>query len=168
MRIAGITSDSIVDGPGIRLTVFTQGCPHHCPGCHNPSSHDPMGGSEMAVEEILLKIQNNPLLDGVTLSGGEPFAQAGDCAKIAEAAHQRGLNVWTYSGYTLEHLMAGVDKHPDWKALLDQTDVLVDGRFILEQRSLELNFCGSRNQRLIDIHKTKAAGQIVLWQPPVW
>ena len=168
MRIAGLVSDSIVDGPGIRLTVFAQGCPHHCPGCHNPNSHDPMGGSEVEIEDILHKMDKNPLLDGVTLSGGEPFAQAEDCARIAAEAHQRGLNVWTYTGYTYEHLIAGEEKHPGWKALLNETDVLVDGRFLLEQRSLELKFCGSRNQRLIDMKKTRAAGHIVLWQPPVW
>ncbi len=168
MRIAGLVSDSIVDGPGIRLTVFAQGCPHHCPGCHNPNSHDPMGGSEVTVADILQKIEKNPLLDGITLSGGEPFAQAEDCAKIAAAAHQRGLNVWTYTGYIYEHLQAGEETHPGWKALLDETDVLVDGPFIQKERSLELKFCGSRNQRLIDMQKTRAAGQILLWQPPVW
>ncbi len=168
MRIAGIVNDSIVDGPGIRLTVFAQGCPHHCPGCHNPESHDAKGGSEKTVEDILSQIQKNPLLDGVTLSGGDPFVQAEDCARIAKAAHGQGLNVWTYTGYTYEQLLAGLADHPGWDALLRDTDVLVDGPFLLAQRSLELKFCGSRNQRLIDVQKTRAAGHIILWQPPAW
>ncbi len=168
MRIAGLTNDSIVDGPGMRLSVFAQGCPHKCPGCHNPSSHDPTAGSEMAVEDIVSRFTKNTLLDGVTLTGGEPFFQAEDCAKIAMAAHEKGLNVWTYTGYTYEQLLAGQGKHPGWNELLSQTDVLVDGRFLLEQRSLEIKFRGSRNQRLIDVQKSLKAGEIVLWQEPKW
>lgn len=168
MRIAGLTNDSIVDGPGIRFSVFAQGCPHRCPGCHNPQSHDPLGGSEMAVEDIIARLDKNPLLDGVTLTGGEPFFQAEDCAKIAKAAHEKGLNVWTYTGYTYEQLLAGQDKQPGWKALLEETDVLVDGQFILEERSLELKFRGSRNQRIIDVKKSQAGDAIVLWQEPKW
>lgn len=168
MRIAGLVNDSIVDGPGLRFTVFTQGCPHHCPGCHNPASHDPAGGNEKPVEEIIRQMQKNPLLDGVTLSGGEPFSQAGDCALIARAAHQKGLNVWTYTGYTYEGILAGCKERPDWEALLLETDVLVDGPFVISQRSLEIKFRGSRNQRLIDVKKSQSAGEIVLWQPPTW
>jgi len=104
MRIAGTVQDSIVDGPGLRFTVFTQGCPHHCEGCHNPQTHDPDGGTETDVQDVIAKMLSNPLTDGVTLSGGEPFAQAADCLKIAEAAHAHGLNVWAYSGYTFEQV----------------------------------------------------------------
>jgi anaerobic ribonucleoside-triphosphate reductase activating protein len=168
MRIAGLVNDSIVDGPGIRFSVFAQGCPHKCPGCHNPLSHDPMGGSEIMVEDIIAKLSKNPLLDGVTITGGEPFFQAEECFRIAKTAHEKGLNVWTYTGYTYEQLTAGQDQHPGWKELLEETDVLVDGRFVLEQRSLEIKFRGSRNQRLIDIKKTLAAGEIILWQEPKW
>ena len=168
MRIAGLVNDSIVDGPGIRFSVFAQGCPHKCPGCHNPLSHDPMGGSEMAAEDIIAKLLKNPLLDGVTLTGGEPFFQAEDCHRIAKAAHEKGLNVWTYTGYTYEQLTAGQANHPGWKELLGETDVLVDGRFLLEQRSLEIKFRGSRNQRLINVKKTLESGKIVLWQEPEW
>jgi anaerobic ribonucleoside-triphosphate reductase activating protein len=168
MRIAGLVNDSIVDGPGIRFSVFAQGCPHKCPGCHNPSSHDPMGGSETTVEDIIARFSKNPLLDGVTITGGEPFFQAEDCSRIAKAAHEKNLNVWTYTGYTYEQLTSGQDSHPGWKELLMETDVLVDGRFMLEQRSLELNFRGSRNQRLIDVKKTLETGEAVLWQEPKW
>ena len=168
MRIAGLTNDSIVDGPGIRFSVFAQGCPHQCPGCHNPSSHDPVGGSEMAVGDIVTRLAKNPLLDGVTITGGEPFFQAEDCFAIAKAAHEKGLNVWTYTGYTYEQLLSGRDGHPGWKELLAETDVLVDGRFVLAERSLEIKFRGSRNQRLIDVRKSLASGQVVWWQEPEW
>lgn len=166
IRIAGTVNDSIVDGPGLRFSVFTQGCPHHCPGCHNPETHDPMGGREADTGEIIAKMKKNPLLSGLTLSGGDPMMQPAACAEIAKAAHASGLNVWTYTGYTLEKLMEEND--PDRMELLRQSDVLVDGPFILAQRSLELDFCGSKNQRLIDVAASLKAGSIVIWKPPVW
>lgn len=159
MRIANLISDSIVDGVGLRLTVFTQGCPHRCEGCHNPQTHDFAGGREVSVAEILQKVRENPLLDGITLSGGEPFCQADACAELARAVKALGLNVWTYTGYTYEQLIA--EARPEQLALLDATDVLIDGPFILSQRTLELPWRGSRNQRLIDLCQTKAQGHIV-------
>ena len=104
MRVAGLVQDSIVDGPGLRFVVFVQGCPHHCPGCHNPGSHDPKGGEELPVEGIARQMLNNPLTDGLTLSGGEPFEQAWECSYLARNARWNGLNVWAYTGYTFEHL----------------------------------------------------------------
>ena len=166
IRIAGTVNDSIVDGPGLRFTVFTQGCPHHCPGCHNPETHDPAGGRDADTEEIIRQMLVNPLLSGVTLSGGDPMEQPLPCAEIARAAHQNMLNVWTYTGYTLDALLKQND--PDRLALLQETDVLVDGPFLQQERSLELRYCGSRNQRLIDVKASLAAGQVILWQPPVW
>lgn len=156
MRIAGLVQDSIVDGPGLRFTVFTQGCPHRCEGCHNPETHDPGGGKEIPVEEVIRQMRSNPLTDGVTLTGGEPFFQPADCAKIAEAAKKDGLNVWAYTGYTFEQLFNLSD--PDIKRLLSLTDVLVDGPFILSERSLNIKWRGSRNQRLIDAKKSLEAG----------
>ena len=166
IRIAGTVNDSIVDGPGYRYTIFTQGCPHHCPGCHNPQSHDFEGGRVVDTETILRQVRENPLLDGITLSGGEPFCQPEACRALAEAAHGLGLSVWCYTGYTWEKLMQEAD--PARLALLEAVDVLVDGPFILAQKSLELKFCGSRNQRLIDVRKTRQAGQVTLWQPDSW
>ena len=160
IRIFGIAEDSIVDGPGLRLAVFTQGCPHHCPGCHNPDSHDPEGGRMGTTEEILEMLDDNPLLDGITLSGGEPFLQPEPCRLLAEATHERGLNVWCYTGYTYEALLGSGPAH---RALLDAVDVLVDGPFVLEKRSLELKFRGSSNQRLIDVPASLKAGNVVLW-----
>lgn len=166
IRIAGTVNDSIVDGPGYRYTVFTQGCPHHCPGCHNPQSHDFEAGRTVDIKVILRQIRENPMLDGITLSGGEPFCQPEACRALAEAARAMRLTVWCYTGYTYDALLAEGD--PARLALLDAVDVLVDGPFIQSQKSLELKFCGSRNQRLIDMKQTRAQGSMVLWQPPTW
>jgi anaerobic ribonucleoside-triphosphate reductase activating protein len=166
IRIAGIVNDSIVDGPGLRFTVFTQGCLHHCNGCHNPETHSLENGFLTETGALITKMIANPLLSGVTLSGGEPFLQPAPCAEIARIAHDMNLNVWTYSGFTLEELL--VMKNNDVHELLSFTDVLVDGPFVLAERSLELKFCGSRNQRLIDMALTHASGTVVLWSPRTW
>lgn len=165
IRLAGLVEDSIVDGPGLRLTVFTQGCPHGCPGCHNPQTHDPAGGHERRIGEIVERLDDNPLLSGVTLSGGEPFLQPLPCAAIAQAAHARGLNVWTYTGYTIEALLEMTATRRDVRALLAETDVLVDGPFILAERSLDCPWRGSKNQRLIDAGASLRAHQAVLYAP---
>ncbi len=162
MRIANLVSDSIVDGPGLRLTVFTQGCLHACPGCHNPETHDPHGGQEVSCEQILEKLKENPLTEGLTISGGEPFLQAEDCARLAAAAQEMGLSVWVYSGFRYEALLAA--KNAGYEALLEQTDVLVDGPYLAAERDLQLLFRGSRNQRVIDLRRSRAAGRVVLWQ----
>lgn len=158
IQLAGLVNDSIVDGPGFRLAVFAQGCPHHCPGCHNPQTHGFHGGREADTWEIIEKLKNNPLLDGVTLTGGEPFCQPEACLEIAQAAHGAGLNVWSYSGYTFEELMDGTEAQ---RALLAALDVLVDGRFMLEKRTLECRFRGSSNQRLIDVPASLSSGRAV-------
>ena len=161
MKIYGLVQDSIVDGPGFRFVCFTQGCPHHCPGCHNPDSHDPLGGTDMTSDEVIRQMLSNPLTDGLTLSGGEPFAQAEDCLTLAQTAHAKNLNVWSYSGWTFEHLLHnGTDAQ---KALLRELDVLVDGPFVMEERSLTLNWRGSRNQRVIDVQASLRTGEIVLF-----
>lgn len=162
MRIANTVNDSIVDGHGLRFTVFTQGCPHHCAGCHNPGTHAPDGGREAALEELVERMERNPLIEGLTLSGGEPFMQAAACAELAAAAHERGWNVWTYSGYRFETIRDKGD--PAWDELLRQTDVLVDGPFVQKEKSYELHFRGSRNQRLIDVKESLRQGKAVLWE----
>lgn len=164
LRVAGTVSDSIVDGPGLRFTVFVQGCPHHCPGCHNPETHSFAGGTLVPVDQLAQRLAGNPLLAGLTLSGGEPMEQAGACTRLAEAAHRLGLNVWTYTGYAYEQLLE--QARPDQLALLAETDVLVDGPFLLEQKSYEMRFRGSRNQRLIDLNETRRTGRTVLWTQP--
>ena len=162
MRIANTVNDSIVDGPGLRFTVFTQGCPHHCPGCHNPETHDPTGGREASVEELARQMKTNPLTQGLTLSGGDPFLQAEECAALAKLAHKIGMSVWTYTGFRYEFLREAAN--PAWDALLAQTDVLVDGPFLLKEKSYETRFRGSRNQRLIDMPATQRTGRLVLWE----
>jgi len=127
--------------------LITQGCPHHCLGCHNPETHDPTGGKDIPVEDIISDMLRNPLTDGLTLTGGEPFLQAEDCAKIARAAQAAGLNVWCYSGWTLEELK----ERPETKVLLREINVLVDGPYIEAQRSLRLQWRGSENQRVIEL-----------------
>lgn len=166
LRIAGVVGDSIVDGPGLRLTVFAQGCPHHCPGCHNPHTHDFAGGRDATVEELFSEYRENPLLRGVTLSGGEPFCQPEPFAALARLVHEAGGNVFCYTGYTLEELREKRD--PAVNALLAEVDVLIDGRFVLAERDLTLLFRGSTNQRLIDMNKTRETGEIVLWEEEVF
>ncbi|MCC8140315.1 MAG: anaerobic ribonucleoside-triphosphate reductase activating protein [Lachnospiraceae bacterium] len=162
LRIAGTLQDSIVDGPGLRYVIFTQGCPHHCPGCHNPQTHDFAGGSVADTEKILHAIASNPLLGGVTFSGGEPFCQAAALVPIAEAVKAAGKHLMIYTGYLYEDLLNmqedGVQR------LLALADILVDGPFILAQRDLTLQYRGSGNQRVIDLPKTRAAEEIVLYK----
>ena len=161
IRIAGTVDDSIVDGEGIRYTIFVQGCPRRCPGCHNPETQCFEGGRVTTVEEILAEIGGNPLLAGVTFSGGEPFMQPAPLVEIARACHSRGLNVWSYTGFTLQELHARHDTAVE--ALLNEVDVLVDGEFVLEKKDITLQFRGSSNQRLIDVPKTLEAGRVVWW-----
>ena len=156
--MAGIVGDSIVDGPGIRTTVFSQGCPHHCEGCHNPETWPFEGGTEVSTEQMLAVVTSNPLCRGVTFSGGEPFAQAEGYLELAKALKEKGYEVASYSGYTFEQLLNGTAAQ---KALLEYLDILIDGPFIQAQKSLETPFRGSKNQRVLDVPKSLAAGQAV-------
>ena len=158
LSISGIVEDSIVDGPGIRVTIFCQGCPHHCPGCHNPETWDFSGGTAMEEERLVQIVRSNPLCRGVTFSGGEPFAQAAGFARLARLLKAQGYEVASYSGYTFEQLLLGT---PEQRALLDTIDVLIDGPFVQSQKSLELAFRGSRNQRILDVPKSLVAGHAV-------
>lgn len=151
LRISGIIEESIVDGPGLRYVVFTQGCPHHCPGCHNPETHSFEGGRMIGLDEVMAQFDENPLLAGMTFSGGEPFAQPGALAELGRMVKERKKNVVTYSGYTIEQLQTMAKQDPDVEALLRQTDLLIDGPFILAERNLDLLFRGSANQRILDL-----------------
>ncbi len=162
IRMAGVIRESIVDGPGLRFVVFAQGCPHGCPGCHNPATHDFQGGTDCSLEKILAAIDQNPLLDGVTFSGGEPMSQPEAFYNLAEAIKERGLNLIVYTGYTYEELQKLGESRPAVQKLLDLTDLLIDGRFVLEQRDLSLLFRGSRNQRVIDMNRTRENGKLTL------
>ncbi len=160
LRIAGRARESIVDGPGIRYTVFVQGCPHRCHGCHNPQTHDFEGGRDIELSELVQDICRNPLIKGVTFSGGEPFCQPGPLAELAEELKKRGKHIMAYSGYTFEQLLEEED--PDIRRLLESTDILVDGPFILEKRNIELRFRGSENQRVLNVPESLKASA------PVW
>ncbi len=200
IRLFGTVSDSIVDGPGMRFSVFVQGCTHKCPGCHNPESWPADAGEETCIDQLVARIRANKLTTGVTLSGGDPFEQPAASAELARQVKAAGLNVWVYTGYVYEDLLrmageaAGVGEAPEAgerttgeapeaseraqaiRHLLEYADVLVDGPFVQAKRSLDLKYCGSSNQRLIDMNKTRAAGHVVLWQtfdnfptkPPSW
>ena len=158
LSISGIVEDSIVDGPGIRVTFFCQGCPHHCPGCHNPETWDFSGGTAMEEEQLVQIVRSNPLCRGVTFSGGEPFAQASAFARLGRLLKAQGYELASYSGYTFEELFLGT---PEQRALLETIDVLIDGPFLQAQKSLELAFRGSRNQRILDVPGSLEAGKAV-------
>ena len=158
LNLSGIVGDSIVDGPGIRTTIFCQGCPHHCPGCHNPETWDFGCGTDVPVEDLVDIVRSNPLCRGVTFSGGEPFAQAAGFAKLARLLKEKGYEVASYSGYAFEELLSGSE---DQKDLLSAIDVLIDGPFLLAERTLEAPFRGSRNQRILDVKKSLAEGRAV-------
>ena len=157
MRLFGITYESLVDGPGLRVVVFVQGCSHGCTHCHNPESHDPEAGQEYSVQQVI-RMMKKPgparrLVRGITFSGGEPFLQAGDLAQIAFEAKRIGWDVVTYTGFVYEVLFNFADA--DVHALLDLTDILIDGPYIHEKRDMDLKFRGSYNQRLIDMNATR-------------
>ena len=161
VRIAGVVRQSIVDGTGLRLTVFAQGCPHRCEGCHNPHTHDFGGGYDCAVEKLLGELDRNPLLRGITLSGGEPLCRARELLPLARGARARGRDVWCYTGYTFEQLAAMAREDTALAELLGCIDVLVDGPYEAARRDLTLRFRGSANQRILDLGKSLAAGEAV-------
>ena len=158
VQIAALMNDSIVDGPGLRYAIYVQGCPHRCKGCHNPQTHPFDGGTEMDTEDIWNEIEENPLLSGITLSGGDPLCQPKPMAEIAKKAKESGLSVWCYTGYLFEDLIK--DQDDDIMDLLRYTDVLVDAPFVLEERTLELPFRGSKNQRLVDVPRSLEDGKV--------
>ncbi len=163
LRLFGEVKESITDGPGLRYAVFTQGCPHYCTGCHNPESHSFTDGYLVSEVALIERILSNPLLDGVTFSGGEPFMQAKELAAVASAVKGKGLSVIVYSGYTLEELLELSAHREGYIDLLKNTDILIDGRFEIDKKSLDLRFRGSWNQRAIDVPKTLEKGEIVLY-----
>lgn len=163
IRLAAyLQSDSIVDGEGIRTVVWTQGCPHKCLGCHNPETHDFEGGTLVDLEEVYEIIDSLEGQDGITFSGGDPFVQPKECAKIAEYAKSKGLNIWAYTGYTFEHLFVLAEKKTEIMDFLKQIDVLIDGKFELSKKSYNCIFRGSSNQRIIDVQKSLKKKKVIL------
>ena len=165
LRLAGIDPESIVDGPGIRAVIFCQGCVRKCHGCQNQSTWPVDAGYEIGNDEIFRGITVNPLCKGVTFSGGEPFLQAEALTELAVELKRHGYEVACYTGYLFEELAGGTDEQ---KMLLEQIDVLIDGPFIESERSMDLLFKGSRNQRIIDVRKSIREGRAVLMADGRW
>lgn len=163
LRLAGMVPESIVDGPGLRLALFFQGCPHRCPGCHNPETHDPAGGREVDSAELLARIKETRGIDGVTFTGGEPFAQAAGLAELAGEIRRLGLNLVLYSGFTFEELLRKSRADFHTRRLLQAGTLLIDGPYIEAERDLALPFRGSRNQRLIDLPRSLKDNAAVEW-----
>ena len=159
---ADIQSDSIVDGEGIRSVIWTQGCPHHCLGCQNPSTWDINGGDEVDVEDVCERIDELEGQSGITFSGGDPFFQSAPCAYIAKYAKEKGYNIWAYTGYVYEDLLRLSETKKEIMDFLKQIDVLVDGRFVLELKSYNCIFRGSSNQRIIDVPKSLKQNKTIL------
>lgn len=165
IRLAGdMTTDSIVDGEGIRTVIWTQGCIHNCPGCHNPETHSFEKGFLKEVSELCNEIAELEFQDGVTLSGGDPLCQIDACLEIAKFCQSIGLNVWCYTGYKMEDLLKRAKKESKLRELLENIDVLVDSPFILEFKSYNVPFRGSSNQRLINSRESVKLDKVVLYK----
>lgn len=160
-RICGKEPNSVVDGPGVRYAIFFQGCLRHCEGCHNQESWPVLGGERADTDKLLKEIAADPLLTGITLSGGEPFLQPLAALYLVKEAHKRGLNVWCYTGYLWEDILCWNDSRAE---LLREVDILVDGPFKMAEKSLELKWRGSANQRLIDVKKSLEKGEVCLYE----
>ena len=150
LRLHGVAVESIVDGPGLRFAVFTQGCVHNCPGCHNPHTHDLAGGYVTTIDDLFLQFKKNPLLAGITFSGGEPFLQASPLATLAKQIHALEKTVIIYTGYTIEQLHQLALKDNAIELLMQQADLIIDGPYIAGLRDLESGLKGSTNQRVLD------------------
>lgn len=159
-RVYGFELNSYVDGPGVRMAIFFQGCLRHCEECQNPGSWAMYGGDKIDTDVFKKAMTEDSLLTGITLSGGEPFLQPVAALDLARFAHSRKLSVWCYSGYTFEQIMEWEDNR---KTLLREIDVLVDGPFEKDRMSLDISWRGSSNQRLIDVKKSLEKGEAVLY-----
>lgn len=154
IRIAGYVSESIVDGPGIRFALFTQGCPHHCKDCHNPHTHSFEDGTLTDTDTLLKKIYENPFVKAITFTGGEPFCQPLPLSVMAKELKEKNYHIITYTGYTIEWLFERMKTDEATFNLLNNIDILIDGKFERELKSYELSFRGSKNQRILDVQKS--------------
>ena len=157
---ADLQTDSIVDGVGIRTVIWTQGCSHNCPFCHNPGTHDFNSGELVPIQEVIARIENLSGQDGITFSGGDPMFQPGPCYEIAKKVHEFGMNVWTYTGFTYEELLKS--KNKDILNFLSEIDVLIDGKFDINKKSLDLSYRGSSNQRIIDVQESLKQNKVII------
>lgn len=161
IRLSGIAYESLVNGPGMRRVFFAQGCKHNCKGCFNPDTHDFNGGENRNMDELIQGVLENPMLRGVTFSGGDPWEQAEKFAYMAEIFKSNKLNVWCYTGYTYEYILEHQTERQGWNELLNNIDVLVDGRFEEGNMQEGLRFRGSYNQRIIDVRESIKQGKVV-------
>lgn len=159
LRINNIIDESIVDGEGIRMVIFTQGCKLRCAFCHNPATHELEAGEFVSLDFIRERWQKNPLLSGITISGGEPFLQVEAVYELVKLAKEDNLDVIVYSGYTYEALKAR--KCNETNGILDTADYLIDGPFIHQLKDLSLMWRGSSNQRVIDLRETKMKDEVI-------
>ena len=164
MHISGFINESLVDGVGVRATIFISGCRHSCKGCQNPETHNFKRGmkfDEELQQGIINKIKENPLIQGITLSGGDPMFSAKDLVEFVKLAKSEldGINIWCYTGFTYEEVRYGKDL--DMIDLLKLCDVLVDGKFIEEQKDITLSFRGSSNQRIINIKESLKNSKVI-------
>lgn len=164
LKLAGLIRESIVDGPGLRFVVFAQGCPHHCPECHNQQTWPFTGGFEATPAQLIAEMVKNPLLCGLTLSGGEPFCQSSAMTELAQTAHSKNYDIIAYTGFTFEELLQKSHAEPSILTLLQQIDILIDGPFLKNLKSYELLFRGSSNQRTIDVPVSLIKGTVILKQ----
>lgn len=161
MNISGYIKESIVDGQGLRAVVFFSGCYHNCFGCHSPQAHDKKYGEEFTEDkqqEVINDIKINPLLSGITLSGGDSFFSADEVIKFVLKLKNEisNINIWVYTGFTIEQLMKKRDSKYE---LIKLCDVIVDGKFEIEQRDTTIKFAGSRNQRILDVKESLKRGR---------
>ena len=157
---ADLQTDSIVDGVGIRTVIWTQGCSHNCPFCHNPGTHDFKGGELVDIDDVIKRFAELTGQDGITFSGGDPMFQPEPCYLLAKKAHELGLNVWAYTGFTFEELINSNNKNI--LKFLSEIDVLIDGKFEINKKSLDLSYRGSSNQRIIDVSSSLKKGCAVI------
>lgn len=161
IRLAYIDKESITDGTGMRLVVYAQGCPHNCEDCHNPDTHAFDGGQIRDTSVVIQHLIENPLLDGVTLSGGDPMCQTKAFCALVNGVKEKfpDMTIWCYTGYTIEQCLMDESRLELTKLL----DVMVDGKYEPSKRSLSVPFKGSENQRIIDVKKTLLCGEVCLF-----
>ncbi|WP_054958113.1 anaerobic ribonucleoside-triphosphate reductase activating protein [Paenibacillus dakarensis] len=162
MNLCGYVRESINEGKGLRAVLFISGCRHACPGCFNQEAWDFEAGEPFTAElksRIIEEIADNPLLEGVTLCGGDPFFSAEECICFLSELKERcpEKNIWAYTGYTFEALM----RQPKLERLALMCDVIVDGKFLEQEKDVSLPFRGSRNQRLVDVPNSVKQGYVV-------
>ncbi len=159
-----IQTDSIVDGEGIRSVIWFQGCSHDCPGCHNPETHDFKGGVEVSLDDVKKQIDELEFQEGVTFSGGDPMMQIEALEELAKYVKEKGMDVWCYTGYTYEQVLDLAKQNIHYMNALKYIDALVDGKFVMDLKSFDVEFRGSSNQRIIDVAKSLEAGKVIKYK----